>query len=269
MLLAALLLLAPRAVAQAAPDGVERVAAPADPRATLDEAVALYGEGATAQARQRILELLAWGPDLPAAVRQDALAWLGDILLAEQGEAAARNAFEALLAEAPDYQFDRLRHAEAVVTAFEGVRADLRARAASALVTPPLPPPPPADPWPWLCVVPGGAVYYPDGRVGLGIAFGAAQAAGLGVSVATRLRMQSIQERMLDPDEPVRVDAPEAERQRWQATYDRLFVANVAATLVGWGAYVTPVVWETSRWGGGRSAQVAVGPGAVRVSGSF
>lgn len=228
-----------------------------DPRQALDAAVALYAEGSTVAARVRIQEILALGPSLDSAVRVDALAWLGDILFVEQGLDAAREPFAALLAEDPDYHLDRFTHADAVVDAFEQVRASLRP---PVTVPPPLVRPDPS-PWPWLCLVPGGAVYYPQKRVGVGLAFGGAQALGFGASLWSRVEMQQVQKRASD----VRENDPEVERLQGQ--YDRLKAVNVAAVVVGWGAYLTPVVWETSRWGA--TATVGVGPGGVRVGGRF
>lgn len=228
-----------------------------DPRQALDAAVALYAEGSTVAARVRIQEILALGPALDPALRVDALAWLGDILFVEQGLDAAREPFAALLAEDPDYHLDRFTHADAVVDAFEQVRASLR----PAVVDPPPPVRPEPGPWPWLCLVPGGAVYYPQQRLGVGLAFGGAQALGFGASLWSRLEMQAVQKRASD----VRENDPEVEPLQRQ--YDRLKAVNIAGVVIGWGAYLTPVVWETSRWGAG--ATVAVGPGGVRVDGRF
>lgn len=261
VLLVALALVRSASAAEDPPEGTGPAAPgspvpPLPPRQDLAEAVELYAQGSTAAARERIQELLARGSQLDPSIRVEALAWLGDILFVEQGLEAAREPFAALLTEDPDYHLDRFTHSDAVVDAFEAVRASLRPFVVPAPLLAPEP-----EPYPWLAFVPGGAVYYPERRVGLGVAFGTAQATGLGVSLWTRVEMQRLRKRA----EGVEVDSDET--GALQAEFDRLKALNVTGVVVGWGAYLTPIVWETARWGAGPT--VSVGPGGVRVDGRF
>ena len=158
-------------------------------RAALAQAVQRYLSGDAAGARAELQALLAAGQELDPATRRDALFWLGDLLYAEAGQGgpvAARNIFEALLAEAPDYTVDAFAHPPEVVAYFESLRAELSRPA-------PEPPelPRPAHPWPWQVLIPGGVGYFLDGRPVAGALVGGLQAVGLGVSIGTYAELTS------------------------------------------------------------------------------
>ena len=260
MLAAALLVLtiwSPRCAR--ADDAPPAAVAPADPGSLVRDAIRMYQAGDPDSARQALLTVLSSGPDLPAAVRRQALAWLGEILLGAQGPAAARSAFEALLGEEPNYTLDPFEHSPEACAAFEQVRAPWLTR---QVAPPPTDaPPPPADPpprerWPVGLLVPGGARYLATGRPVAGLVSGGLQVAGTAVSAVTAVQMIQMQGDPLDTDTAA------------AARYRRLGVVNVLSGAVAWGAYLTPVLVETVRWGRSTTT-VSVGPGAVELRGSF
>lgn len=233
------------------------------PEALLRAAIDLYLDGRPAEARSALEGVLALGPALPAAVREDALAYLGDILYSENGASAARGVFESLLAEAPGYQMDPFNHPPEVVRHFETLRRELVPTAAG-------PPPRRAqrDPYPWTIALPCGVYYFQERRVIPGISVAALQIAGAGVSIWARGEMIATNDRVHDPEDPIRPSDDADSRVR--AAYDRLYAANLAAGIVGWAAYVVPVTVETIRWGTrGGAASVSVAPGQVRLTGVF
>jgi len=232
------------------------------PNEALQAAIDAYLDGRPQDARRALQELLARGPSVPAEVRRDALAYLGDILLSEQGEAAARSVFEALLADAPAYQMDPFRHPPEVVRAFEAVRRTV----VPPTGTPTVRPVRDADPYPWMVALPAGAWYFKERRVVPGLLVATAQGAGLGLSVWSRGEMQALQEEV----ERREIAPGEDTGGTWKGRYDRLRVINALAFTAGWAGYFVPLTVETVRWGAsGASAQVGVGPGSVRVVGRF
>jgi hypothetical protein len=226
-----------------------------DARAALTQAIRLYLAGDAAGARDSLQALLARGPSLDAGVRRESLVWLGDVLYGEGGPAAARNSFETVLAEAPDYPIDHVAHSAEVVAFFEEVRA------ANAPHTPPPPvAPAPRGPWPWKTLLPGGASYFLQGDPVPGAIVGGLQIAGLGVSFGTWLELQ----RRLPADHTL----PEGDEQGL-AEFKTLVWINRATATVGCVAYVLPIAIETGNWGARRPVSVAVGPNTVTFSGSF
>lgn len=222
-----------------------------EPEARLAGAIRLYLAGDPVTARQQIQGLLA-ASDLDPALRRKAMAYLGDILYAEQGPEAARSTFESLLADAPDYAMDPFEHPPEVCAYFE----DLRKR--SVPIAPPtFPAPAPSEePWPWTVLLPGGAHYFAEGRPAPGVGFGTLQLVGLGVSVFTYVQLQDdYLQGMLKED---------------RDEYLRVVTINRAAAAVGWVAYVAPIALETTAWTQRRGrVAVGVGPGSLTVSGTF
>ncbi len=218
----------------------------------LEIALEAYQAGDPGAARDRLTELLADGPALPPAVRQEALAYLGDILYFEEGSEAARNTFLALLSEAPAYTLDAFRHPPEVCSYFEQVRASL----APALPDP-KPPPPRAPRWPARVLIPGGIMYFENGQTNAGLLVGGLQLAGASVTWATYLRLT----RTADGAEGG-VDDPDA----WLTTRRVNWVAGAVGTL----AYVTPIVVETVLWSRERAAfRATLTPTGVEVEGRF
>lgn len=223
-----------------------------EPEARLAGAIRLYLAGDPVTARQQIQGLLAVGPDLDPALRRKAMAYLGDILYAEQGPEAARSTFESLLAESPDYAMDPFEHPPEVCAYFE----DLRRR--TVPVAPPtFPTPAPSEePWPWTVLLPGGAYYFAEGRPAPGVGFGTLQLVGLGVSVFTYVQLKDDEREQMGQDD--------------YDDFTRLATINRAAATVGWVAYVVPVALETTAWTQRRGrVAVGVGPGSLTVSGTF
>lgn len=228
-------------------------AAPTDPARALQDAVGRYQAGDTQSARETLQELLARGPSLPTQVKEETLAWLGDMLLGEQGPAAAHSAFEALLTENPDFIMDPFEHPPEVVLAFESVRAELRARA--PLVPAPRVPPPTTK-YPASVLIPGGVHYFQTGRPIVGVAYGGLQIAGTAVSVATGISLAGLQDASTDDTEA-------------QRRFRRLRAVNNTAAVVAWVAWTTPVFVETVRWGQTRGVQVSLAPTGVQVAARF
>lgn len=224
-----------------------------DPAAALRHAITLYQSGESGDARTELQLLLAQGPTLPAAVRLEALAWLGDILFGEQGIEAARNPFTALLGEDPDFTLDPFAHSPEACAAFEQVKAELRLRAAVVA-----PPPRPADrpPFPTAILVPGGYYYFHEGKAGIGVLVGGIQLGGLATSVA--LGVDLLEKRRIDTND-------EAAIRR----YKQEWVTNLAIGGVGWVAYLTPLAVESARWRRSGTVSVRVGPGSVGIAATF
>lgn len=225
-------------------------ASPASHR--IDAAVSLYLAGETTQARRILQAVLVDGGTLPPRVRQDAMAWLGDIQFAEQGIAAAQSALAALLAENPDYPMDPLVHPPEFCEAFERLRADVRSAA----------PRPVRLPYPWQVGIPFGVGYFIDGRPVAGVAVGSVQLAGLITSFAIEAQLQQIH------NDGIPLGDDDA-----AARYLRLRTGGEVAGLSAWSAWVVPLVVETARWSAARRAvtldQVQVSPRGVAVSGRF
>lgn len=244
----------PQAAAPATPDASAPDAAAAAAGHRVDAAVSLYLAGETTQARRILQAVLVDGGTLPPRVRQDAMAWLGDIQFAEQGIAAAQSALAALLAENPDYPMDPLVHPPEFCEAFERLRADVRSAAPRA----------PRVPYPWPVAIPFGVGYFLDGRPMTGVAFGSVQLAGLVTSFAIEAQLQRIHnEGILTGDD----DAA--------ARYLRLRTGGEVAGAIGWSAWLVPLVVESARWSAARRAPAVtldglqVSPRSVAVTGRF
>jgi hypothetical protein len=263
--LTGLLVMALTVAVAAADDGgdVSPAAPVADaPQARLDAAIDLYLHGRPTEARSALEDLLADGRSLPPSVRQDALAFLGDILLSEEGDLAARTIFATLLAEAPLYQMDPFRHPPEVVHRFEELRREI--------VPPDLLLPPvhlTRDDYPWTITLPGGVYYFQQRSAVPGLTVAALQAAGLGLSVWSRIQMQGLRRTVLDPDGGIRASGDLTGVYR--ARYERYYALNLVSGVVGWSAYLVPITVETVRWGGSAHPSVAVGPTSVELTVPF
>jgi len=221
------------------------------PAASLEAARRLYAQGRTAEARERLRAVLALGPALGPEVRQQALAYLGDITFSEEGARAAEPFFRALLDENPRYTMDPLDHQPEVSRFVESLRPAKR-----PLELPRLLPAPPAKP-PWLSLAPGGVVYFARGKVATGFAVAGTQAALL---VANAVLIQQI-----SAIAAVDVRDPEA-----VASYQRLELASNLTAGAFYLSLVLPPAVEFSRWSSGEAgAAVLVGPGTVQVAGRF
>lgn len=219
-----------------------------DPEARLAGAIRLYLAGDPAAARTELQGVLAVGPALDPTLRRKAMAYLGDILYAEQGPEASRSTFESLLAESPDFVMDPFEHPPEVCAYFE----DLRRR--TVTIAPPTPPT--AEKWPWQVMLPGGAYYFTEGRPLPGVVFGTLQLAGLGVSVVTYVQLRDDYREELGRGE---LD-----------DFNRLVAINRAAAAVGWVSYVLPLAIETTSWTQRRArVAVTVSPSTVTFTGSF
>lgn len=225
----------------------------ATPEARLESARSAYAQGRTSEARDQLRDLLSDGPALPAPVRQDALAYLGDILYSEEGQSAAEPFFRALLDEAPRYVMDPLQHPDEVSRYFESLRPRPQPFDVT-VVKPALPPPAPA---PWLALAPGGVYYFAHGKPGTGVAIAGVQAALL----VTNLVLLT-QVRELDA-----VHAGTDEVGEWRAL-------ELATDLTAGAFYLSlalPPAIEFGRWGVNRPPppRVGVGPTGISLSGTF
>ena len=229
------------------------------PHAALTHAVQRYLDGDAPGARQELQALLAEGPALAPETRREALLWLGDLLYAEGGPRAARNVFETLLAEAPDYPIDPVAHAPEVTAYFEEVRRSLAAPAADPLVDPPAPPAAP-PPYPWRAAVPFGIGYFLDKKPVPGAVVGSLQVVGLAVSTALYVDLSN-----RAPADGTVPDGSDA----FVAAFDRDKWINRSFAAAGVLAYLTPVVVETTAWGREQRLTMAVGPSTVTFSGQF
>lgn len=235
-------------------------AAPAlSPEEQLQRAVEIYLSGEAGEARNQLQTLLGQGPDLSPAIRQEALAWLGDILYSEEGEAAARNVFLVLLAENPAYTLDSFRHPPEVVRYMERLQASMQPD-----VQPPTRQDPaaglPSRPWPALTLAPGGLYYFRQGRPAVGAALTTLQVGTLATSTVLYFELSTLP-RELEIGQ-------EAEIQRART----LRALNWAVGISGWLCVAVPVVYETAKWNRElriRSVQLQAGPGALQVAGTF
>ncbi len=230
--------------------------------AALTHAVQRYLDGDAAGARSELQALLALGPDLPAEVRREALLWLGDLLFAEGGAGAARNVFETLLDEAPDYPIDPVAHSPEVVAYFESVRRALAEPPPDQLPPDEDPPElePEREPWPWRSVVPFGVGYFVDKKPAAGVLIGGLQLVGLGVSAALYVDLSNKYPQGGKFPEEQAADLEAFNREAW---INRSFAA--AGVL----SYLAPIAIETGAWSGKRRLTMAVGPTTVTLSGSF
>jgi hypothetical protein len=263
MLIAALLaLLAAPARAQEPPPYPDTGSVPpppgsADPAAWLDSAVADYLAGRPAEARAGLQRVIAVGPALPAEVRRRAMAYLGDLLFSEEGPDASRSVFEALLREDPAFRLDPYEHPVEVCRYVETLRVTTpptRAQRPDA----PVPPAPAAPvPFPSLALVPGGAVYFLDGRPAAGVLVAATQTVTVTTSVVTFALLADAYRRVQEDDAGD------------EARFNALYVGNRVATVAAWSALVIPPLVETARWGRLRAVQLRATPGGAEVTGRF
>lgn len=230
-------------------------AAAAEPKQALDDAMQLYMDAQPAEARRRLQELLGSSADLPAGVRQDALAYLGDILLSEGDKPAARAVFEALLDEAPAYLMDPFAHPPDVCAYFEDLRL---ARRSEVVILPPIPPPVPTrGPFPIWSFAPGGVYYFVKGRPAAGVAWAGLQVTAL----ATNITLFLYHTTSIPPSRESDTQAA-AEWAAWQTA------TNVAGG-VAIATMVLPPLIETSAWLSRPSARVVVTPNGVVLNGTF
>ena len=222
-----------------------------EPRQRLDDALRLYAQGDTAQARTALQGIIGEGTILPADVRQAALAYLGDILFSEEGPEAATPFFSALLAESPGYVMDPFEHPEPVCEYFETLR--------SARTLPTVNPPfaVPRAQAPWMSLAPGGVYWFGTGRAGSGIAVAATQAGLLAANLALMTSRQAEKGGSADDTD-----------------YEAAFEARRLAQNLTAGAFylslVLPPAIEFSRWSAETPrAGVAIGPTSLVVSGTF
>ncbi len=226
----------------------------ATPESRLESARSAYAQGRTSEAREQLKELLSAGPDLPASVRQDALAYLGDILFSEEGQGAAEGIFRTLLDEAPRYEMDPLQHPEEVSRFFETLRPRPQPFDVT-VVKPTLPPAPP--PAPWLALAPGGVYYFAHGKPRTGVAIAGVQA---GLLVGNLVLIAQLREL-----EPVHEGTDEV--AEWRAL-------ELATDLTAGAFYlslVLPPAIEFGRWGVDRPPppRLGVGPSGFTLSGTF
>lgn len=241
------LLLAATARAQesapASPDPATVAAAAAE----VDAARRLYAQGNTEEAREKLRAVLKLG--LSPEVRQSALAYLGDLLYAEDGARAADPFLLALLDENPNYVMDPLDHPPAFSRHFDVLR-EARARQAK----PPPPPPPPPKPAPWLALAPGGAHYFVEGDIAAGAAVATTQVALL---VTNALLFAEISDApKVNPEDPTQVES-----------YRQLELATNLTAGAFYLSLLLPPAIEFSRWGSQTS--VTLGPGSLQVAGQF
>lgn len=225
-------------------------------RAQLKAAVQEYVDGNAAEARQALQILLGQGPDLPADVRLEALAWLGDILYSEEGSKSARTAFEALLSENPKYILDSFQHPPEVVAYFETLRAQLAPTTALPPVLPPITTPSTPPMFPSLILVPGGVYYYTQGRPGLGATLTVLQLGSLASSAVLYSQLVAM------PDEVEVGDEALIQRS------SRLRALNWVVAGTGWAALSVPILLETTQWGRAQ-VEFKASPTSIGVQGSF
>ncbi|MFZ5479210.1 MAG: tetratricopeptide repeat protein [Myxococcota bacterium] len=228
----------------------------ADARGRLAEAIQLYLAGDSAGARAGLTDLLAAGPTLPPDVRQEALAYLGDLYYTQEDASKARPIFESLLAEAPDFPMDPFKHPPEVCGYFE----DLREARRAALRPPVLPPPPVKVPYPWLALAPGGVHWFADGKPLVGTIVLVTQAGTAAASIVTYGEVQA-QRKRHDPDFYGDEEA--------RTEFAQLLWLNRAAGAAFWVAWATPAIVETTSWGRAQKVSLQVGPTSVAVTGSF
>lgn len=222
-----------------------------EPRQRLDDALRLYAQGDTASARAALQNIIGEGTTLPADVRQASLAYLGDILYSEEGREAARPFFSALLAESPDYVMDPFEHPEPVCEFFETLRAERTVPSNPPVATAP------RERAPWMTLVPGGVYWFGTGKVATGIAVAATQA---GFLTANLLLFTDRRDNPGFSEEDTDAEAA------WEA-------GRLAQNLTAAGFYMSlllPPAIEFSRWSAETPrASLAIGPGALVVSGTF
>ncbi|MDP2310021.1 MAG: hypothetical protein Q8P18_28645 [Pseudomonadota bacterium] len=230
-------------------------------RAGLGHAIQQYLAGNAPVARTELQALLARGPSLAPEVRREALLWLGDLLYAEGGANAARNVFETLLGEDPEYPIDRFAHSPEVVAFYESLR--------SAAAPPPLLPSAldlEPTPWPWTVLLPAGVGYFIDEKPVAGAIVGGIQAAGFGVSLVTYVQLR---ERL-----PASGQFPEEHPERLAEFNDLLLINRLSVSAAAL-AYLLPIPIESGLWGARRDAEkrarvtMYVGPNTVTFAGRF
>ncbi|MBM4391539.1 MAG: hypothetical protein FJ090_10500 [Deltaproteobacteria bacterium] len=227
----------------------EEVAA-VPPASRLEEAIRLYAQGETASSRSLLQALVAVGPELPAEVRQAALAYLGDVLYSEEGPQASRPMFDALLEEAPDFVMDPFEHPEEVCRYFEALREEARV----PVIERPLPE---RGPPPYWSLVPGGLHWYARGKIGTGLAVTVAQAGLLATNIA--LYQTLVSRGQIPRQDPAALADYDAHR----------LGTNIAAGAFYLSLLLPPAI-EFSRWSAQPSrVGVGVGPGSLLVSGQF
>lgn len=226
----------------------------ATPEVLLEEAKQAYIAGDPDLARELFTGVLALGPSLPAEVRREAMAYLGDLLFSEEGPEASRNVFDSLLDEAPDYTLDAFDHPPEVVAYFESIKA---AQAPAPRIVPPL------EPWPAMVAVPAGVYYYTVGKPGVALLVGVGQVGGAVGSWVTFARAREMSACLRN--EPPDCDGVDASSGR----YVRVRTLNWALFALGTSAYLGPLVVETARWGATTSVTLGVGLDGVRLAGSF
>lgn len=224
-------------------------AASASPRDELDTAIAAFLDGDSDRARALLRTLLTRGPELDAAVRRDALAYLGDILYTEEGPAAARSSFEALLDEAPDYRMDPIKHPPEVCSFFEDLRLSRR-----TIVTTPEPAPR-REPFPVLSLAPLGVHWFARKQVGTGLLVGGLQAAAIATNIACASQIL--------PTPVVEPGSPEEDE------YYRLQVATDISAAIAWGAWFIPASVEIGRWAAAPRVTVLPTGNGLAVAGRF
>lgn len=187
-----LLLLLPAPAQAQAPltDGVSEETT-ADLRAQLEAIKAVYFGGGHVEAH-RALDALAAQCD-PSEPEErntliEALVYRGEIEFVTDDRAASWDSFSEVLSLDPSYQISTFLHPTEVVDWFSLVQREV---AATRDVPPPPPPDPePAPPPPVWTFAPGGIPQLRQGRTGAGLAFGTAQLATGGASIALHLAMR-------------------------------------------------------------------------------
>lgn len=220
-------------------------------QAELDAAIAAFLDGDSAVARDRLRALLSRGPELEANVRRDALAYLGDILMTEEGAPAARATLEALLDEDPTYRMDPIKHPPEVCRYFEDLRLSRRA----------FQPPPPTlkpqrSPFPVLAVLPLGVHWFAKKKVGTGLLVGGLQVAATATNIAFYTQVKNY-------------DGYVTRGSEEEAEFIRMEVAADVSAAVAWGSWLLPASIEIGRWASAPRVTVSPTVGGMVLTGSF
>ncbi len=277
----------------------------ADPTAAFHDQLAAaklaINAGDNARARailESLSERLEAGEEPPSAIAREALVYLGDLRYISGEQSAARQAFRAVLLDAPDHVISPYHHTEDVRAFFALVREQVEAEI--ALRPDPVPDPVPqlqpqrVPPMPVWGYAPLGIPQLATGRTGRGILYGSSQVALAATSIGTYILTRRVN-RPPGEDHPFNWSADEVQQRvpllrygvQWPATtlaYG-VWMLSVLDSAISWGRdhpriapNTTVRVRRTGSSGGlpanppsrpAFSAHVFVGPTGIWVAGSF